>query len=120
MNETHLAQIATEKQELIALRHGYSGRSMLAQSLTAHAKYRAVPTQIGQGDAIVLNLNDPDFTTATRLVVRLISRVSTNRQLLQSRLSNARTRLPNGSEVRGLASLEASDCTAALFTATSL
>ena len=29
---------------------------------------RAVPTQIGQGDSIVLNLNDPDFTTATRLV----------------------------------------------------
>ena len=29
---------------------------------------RAVPTQIAQGDAIVLNLNDPDFTTATRLV----------------------------------------------------
>jgi flagellar P-ring protein precursor FlgI len=29
---------------------------------------RAVPTQIGKGDAIVLNLNDPDFTTATRLV----------------------------------------------------
>jgi alanine-glyoxylate transaminase/(R)-3-amino-2-methylpropionate-pyruvate transaminase len=41
-----LAQIATGRQELIALRHGYSGRSMLAQSLTAHAKYRAVPTQI--------------------------------------------------------------------------
>jgi flagellar P-ring protein FlgI len=29
---------------------------------------RAVPSQIGAGDAIVLNLNDPDFTTATRLV----------------------------------------------------
>jgi flagellar P-ring protein precursor FlgI len=29
---------------------------------------RAVPTQIVQGDAIVLNLNEPDFTTATRLV----------------------------------------------------
>jgi flagellar P-ring protein FlgI len=29
---------------------------------------RAVPSQLGQGDAIVLNLNDPDFTTATRLV----------------------------------------------------
>ena len=29
---------------------------------------KAVPTQIAQGDAIVLNLNDPDFTTATRLV----------------------------------------------------
>lgn len=41
-----LAQIATGRTELIALRHGYSGRSMLAQSLTAHSKYRAVPTQI--------------------------------------------------------------------------
>ena len=41
-----LAQIATGRQELIALRHGYHGRSMLAQSLTAHAKYRAVSTQI--------------------------------------------------------------------------
>ncbi len=29
---------------------------------------RAVPTQLGQGDSIVLNLNDADFTTATRLV----------------------------------------------------
>ena len=28
----------------------------------------AVPTQLAQGDAIILNLNDPDFTTATRLV----------------------------------------------------
>jgi len=29
---------------------------------------RAVPTQLGQGDAVILNLNTPDFTTATRLV----------------------------------------------------
>jgi flagellar P-ring protein FlgI len=29
---------------------------------------RAVPSQLGQGDSITLNLNDPDFTTATRLV----------------------------------------------------
>jgi flagellar P-ring protein precursor FlgI len=29
---------------------------------------RAVPSAIGQGDSITLNLNDPDFTTATRLV----------------------------------------------------
>src|SRR3979490_756979 len=29
---------------------------------------RAVPSQITQGDTITLNLNDPDFTTATRLV----------------------------------------------------
>jgi 4-aminobutyrate aminotransferase-like enzyme len=41
-----LAQMATGRQELIALRHGYSGRSLLAQSLTAHHKYRGVPTQV--------------------------------------------------------------------------
>ncbi len=41
-----LAQTATGRQEVIALRHGYSGRSMLAQSLTANSKYRAVTTQI--------------------------------------------------------------------------
>jgi alanine-glyoxylate transaminase/(R)-3-amino-2-methylpropionate-pyruvate transaminase len=41
-----LAQVATGRQEIIALRHGYSGRSLLAQSLTAHASYRVVPTQI--------------------------------------------------------------------------
>jgi flagellar P-ring protein FlgI len=29
---------------------------------------KAVPTQLAQGEAITLNLNDPDFTTATRLV----------------------------------------------------
>ena len=28
---------------------------------------RAVPSQIAQGDSVVLNLNDPDFTTASRL-----------------------------------------------------
>jgi len=28
---------------------------------------RGVPTQLAQGDSIILNLNDPDFTTATRL-----------------------------------------------------
>jgi flagellar P-ring protein FlgI len=32
---------------------------------------RAVPSQIAQGDAIILNLNDPDFTTATHLVASL-------------------------------------------------
>jgi len=41
-----LAQAATQKTELIALRHGYHGRSMLAQSTTAHSSYRSVPTQI--------------------------------------------------------------------------
>jgi 4-aminobutyrate aminotransferase-like enzyme len=41
-----LAQAATQRTEIIALRHGYSGRSMLAQSLVGSAKYRAVPTQV--------------------------------------------------------------------------
>lgn len=41
-----LAQIHTGRQEIVALRHGYSGRSVLAQSLTAHSNYRAVPTQV--------------------------------------------------------------------------
>jgi 4-aminobutyrate aminotransferase-like enzyme len=47
-NETAVAaaQVYTGRQEIIALRHGYSGRSLLAQSLTAHASYRAVPTQV--------------------------------------------------------------------------
>ena len=41
-----LAQVHTGRQEIVALRHGYSGRSALAMSLTAHSRYRAVPTQI--------------------------------------------------------------------------
>ncbi len=41
-----LAQVYTGNQELVALRHGYSGRSLLAQSLTAHSPYRAIPTQV--------------------------------------------------------------------------
>ncbi|MDP6755357.1 MAG: aspartate aminotransferase family protein [Candidatus Marinimicrobia bacterium] len=41
-----LAQLYTGNSELIALRHGYSGRSLLAQSLTAHSSYRALPTQV--------------------------------------------------------------------------
>jgi 4-aminobutyrate aminotransferase-like enzyme len=41
-----MAQLSTGSSELIALRHGYSGRSMLAQSLTAHSSWRALPTQV--------------------------------------------------------------------------
>jgi 4-aminobutyrate aminotransferase-like enzyme len=41
-----LAQVFTGALEIIALRHGYSGRSMLAQSLTGHATWRAVPSQV--------------------------------------------------------------------------
>lgn len=41
-----LAQVFTGAMEIIALRHGYSGRSVLAQSLTGHAPWRAVPAQV--------------------------------------------------------------------------
>jgi len=41
-----LAQVHTGRQEIIALRHGYSGRSLLAQSLTAHSAFRAIQTQV--------------------------------------------------------------------------
>lgn len=41
-----LAQTSTGNSELLALRHGYSGRSLLAQSLTAHSSWRAVSTQV--------------------------------------------------------------------------
>jgi len=41
-----LAQVYTGSIELIALRHGYSGRSLLAQSLTAHSTWRAIPSQV--------------------------------------------------------------------------
>jgi 4-aminobutyrate aminotransferase len=41
-----LAQHYSGKQEIIALRHGYSGRSLLAMSLTAHAAWRHGGTHI--------------------------------------------------------------------------
>ena len=41
-----MAMTYTENAEFIALRYAYSGRSMLAQSLTAHSPWRALPTQI--------------------------------------------------------------------------
>ncbi len=41
-----MAELFTGRSEMIALRHGYSGRSMLAQSLTAQSSWRALPTKI--------------------------------------------------------------------------
>ncbi|MEK7823491.1 MAG: aspartate aminotransferase family protein [Candidatus Eisenbacteria bacterium] len=41
-----MAQLHTGRSEIVALRHGYSGRSMLAQSLTGHSTWRALPTKI--------------------------------------------------------------------------
>jgi alanine-glyoxylate transaminase/(R)-3-amino-2-methylpropionate-pyruvate transaminase len=42
-----LAQAHTGHGEIIALRHGYSGRSLLGQALTGHASYRLSATQVG-------------------------------------------------------------------------
>ena len=41
-----LAYAHTGRSELVALRNGYSGRSMLAQTLTAHSNWRNLPTQV--------------------------------------------------------------------------
>jgi 4-aminobutyrate aminotransferase-like enzyme len=41
-----MAQLYTGRSEIVALRHGYSGRSMLSQSLTGQSSWRALPTQI--------------------------------------------------------------------------
>ncbi len=41
-----LAQLSTGSSEIVALRHGYSGRSTLAQSLTGHSTWRPLPTRV--------------------------------------------------------------------------
>ena len=41
-----LAQVYTGRQEIVALRHAYSGRSLLAMALTAHAPWRQGPPQV--------------------------------------------------------------------------
>ena len=47
-NETAIltAQLHTKCQDVIALRHGYSGRTQLAMSLTGHASWRLSPTPV--------------------------------------------------------------------------
>ena len=47
-NETAIlvAKLFTGRQEIIALRYGYSGRSLTALSLTGHASWRLLPTQM--------------------------------------------------------------------------
>jgi len=53
-NETAVfyARQYTKNQEIIALRHSYSGRSMLAMSLTAHASWRHVSNVSGIKHAV--------------------------------------------------------------------
>jgi 4-aminobutyrate aminotransferase-like enzyme len=47
-NETAIlvAKLFTGRQEIVALRHGYHGRSLTAMSLTGHANWRLLPTQV--------------------------------------------------------------------------
>ncbi|MGI9038827.1 MAG: aspartate aminotransferase family protein [Gemmatimonadota bacterium] len=40
------ARIATGRSEIVALRHAYSGRSLLATGITAHAAWRPLPASI--------------------------------------------------------------------------
>lgn len=41
-----LAQAYTGRQEILALRHGYSGRTAMGQSLVGSSRYRVVATQV--------------------------------------------------------------------------
>ena len=41
-----LAKVYTKTTEVIALRHSYSGRTLVAMTNTAHSKYRALPAQV--------------------------------------------------------------------------
>jgi 4-aminobutyrate aminotransferase-like enzyme len=41
-----LAKIFTGSQEVIVLRHSYAGRSLTALSITGHAPWRLIPTQV--------------------------------------------------------------------------
>jgi len=41
-----IAKVFTKTTEVIALRHSYSGRTLVAMTNTAHAKYRALPSQV--------------------------------------------------------------------------
>jgi 4-aminobutyrate aminotransferase-like enzyme len=41
-----LAKVFTKTTEIIALRHSYSGRTLVAMTNTAHSKYRALPAQV--------------------------------------------------------------------------
>ncbi len=55
-NETavQLARIHTGRYEVVALRHGYSGRSQLAQSMTGHSSWRR-SLSVGSGVVHALN-----------------------------------------------------------------
>ena len=80
-----LAQLYTGNSEIIALRHGYSGRSLLAQSLTGHAPWRALSTQVSAVKHALapycyrcpLKLNYPDCGVACAEDVQELIQTST-------------------------------------------
>ena len=80
-----LAQLYSGNSEIIALRHGYSGRSLLAQSLTGHAPWRALSTQVSAVKHALapycyrcpLKLNYPDCGVACAEDVRELIQTST-------------------------------------------
>ena len=80
-----LAQLYTGNSEIIALRHGYSGRSLLAQSLTGHAPWRVLSTQVSAVKHALapycyrcpLKLNYPDCGVACAEDVRELIQTST-------------------------------------------
>ena len=80
-----LAQLYTGNSEIISLRHGYSGRSLLAQSLTGHAPWRALSTQVSAVKHALapycyrcpLKLNYPDCGVACAEDVQELIQTST-------------------------------------------
>lgn len=80
-----LAQLYSGNSEIIALRHGYSGRSLLAQSLTGHAPWRALSTQVSAVKHALapycyrcpLKLNYPDCGVACAEDVQELIQTST-------------------------------------------
>ena len=80
-----LAQLYTGNSEIIALRHGYSGRSLLAQSLTGHAPWRALSSQVSAVKHALapycyrcpLKLNYPDCGVACAEDVQELIQTST-------------------------------------------
>ena len=80
-----LAQLYTGNSEIIALRHGYSGRSLLAQSLTGHAPWRVLSTQVSAVKHALapycyrcpLKLNYPDCGVACAEDVQELIQTST-------------------------------------------
>jgi len=65
LRETHRQRFRCRGQQTLEASRSTCQARVASQRATVE---RAVASQITQGDSIILNLNDPDFTTATRLV----------------------------------------------------